>query len=666
MSFLNRIRLAFAGTFQADVSTVNNDVRHFDNATFKSSFQELPEDNSANGWWNPMGSGAFRLLDCRVTGVWYDDGSFTDDPTKDPVVGMLIGGSNNRTSGKMVDLDPQYQVVTMLWGLDVRLTDDEGATSFRGRYQPNSMRDGWPCRNVKAQRDAAASATFQSVLEGVSWDEGSAKTSRFLRELRATTTGDRLSIRMATFGFCDSPDDARYTLGTVVGSIGPYLPGEPSSFVLGRRFTPAANPFTSWNGITFFSGLVDEKSGTLFLDLSNALPIVDEMGSPHDIGRLSVGILRDPTLREKTAVSPDTFEELAEIPYREADAKGQASWTSRTGGVFAVTLTPDQVALIKDHPIALVSRGPLTPGAPGVGPESCLDVVAMRESEGGLLVCAEPEVHRVDGAGETSATLYAARYGAPLGGAALQLAQSGRVPAQQVPPGDDPNAPTAEIPDYGWPEDALSFSSSVETSPEGKAELRITTRPPGNPRKYLDGQIYLISYQCSGETKAVFPLFERIALHVRDAFEVPADPTWSDIEPIFTQYANLYPLMSKRIVNLSSPSDVKLHASILKLAFSLPITDPNYMPVTRDLSEPKRQMIVKWLEKVERGGDAVLDAAAGAQPAAPARALARAQVKAQTKARDAAQAEAGASTMGGSRPRFPGKFTSTTGGSRLK
>jgi hypothetical protein len=34
-----------------------------------------------NGWWNPTGSGAFRLIDCRVTDVWYEDGSFTDDPT---------------------------------------------------------------------------------------------------------------------------------------------------------------------------------------------------------------------------------------------------------------------------------------------------------------------------------------------------------------------------------------------------------------------------------------------------------------------------------------------------------------------------------------------------------------------------------------------------------
>jgi hypothetical protein len=39
MSYLNVVRLAFAGTFQADVSTVNNDVRHFDNASFEPAYQ---------------------------------------------------------------------------------------------------------------------------------------------------------------------------------------------------------------------------------------------------------------------------------------------------------------------------------------------------------------------------------------------------------------------------------------------------------------------------------------------------------------------------------------------------------------------------------------------------------------------------------------------------
>ena len=41
MSYLDNIRLVFTGKFQADVSTVNNDVRHFDNATFDPGFQKF-------------------------------------------------------------------------------------------------------------------------------------------------------------------------------------------------------------------------------------------------------------------------------------------------------------------------------------------------------------------------------------------------------------------------------------------------------------------------------------------------------------------------------------------------------------------------------------------------------------------------------------------------
>ena len=112
MSYLNSLRLVFSGTFQADVSTVNNDVRHFDNASFEPSYQEFNRGDDWNGWWNPTGSGAFRLIDCRVVGLGFEDGTFTGDPGADPVMGMLIGGSNSRTSGKLVDIDPQWQLAS--------------------------------------------------------------------------------------------------------------------------------------------------------------------------------------------------------------------------------------------------------------------------------------------------------------------------------------------------------------------------------------------------------------------------------------------------------------------------------------------------------------------------------------------------------------------------
>ncbi len=38
MSYLDPVRLHFAGRFQADVSTVNNDPTHYNNATFKPEY----------------------------------------------------------------------------------------------------------------------------------------------------------------------------------------------------------------------------------------------------------------------------------------------------------------------------------------------------------------------------------------------------------------------------------------------------------------------------------------------------------------------------------------------------------------------------------------------------------------------------------------------------
>ena len=79
MSYLNFPRLTFSGQFQADVSTVNNDTRHFDNDTFNSDFQKFSEKNQLNGWWNPVGTGIFRLNDCKITALLGPDGLAAND-----------------------------------------------------------------------------------------------------------------------------------------------------------------------------------------------------------------------------------------------------------------------------------------------------------------------------------------------------------------------------------------------------------------------------------------------------------------------------------------------------------------------------------------------------------------------------------------------------------
>ena len=82
----------------------------------------------------------------------------------------------------------------------------------------------------------------------------------------------------------------------------------------------------------------------------------------------------------------------------------------------------------------------------------------------------------------------------------------------------------------------------------------------------------------------------------RPAYIAPTEPTWYDLQPIFQQYANLYPVMD-RLVNLASYEDIAANARLLAFAFGLPPHDPNHMPVTRDLSQGKRAAILRWLAR---------------------------------------------------------------------
>ena len=57
------------------------------------------------------------------------------------------------------------------------------------------------------------------------------------------------------------------------------------------------------------------------------------------------------------------------------------------------------------------------------------------------------------------------------------------------------------------------------------------------------------------------------------------------MQPILTQFGNLYPIMSQGLFDMADPAEVKRNVHLLRLAFGLDIGDPNYMPVTRDLSD---------------------------------------------------------------------------------
>src|SRR3954451_11068949 len=100
MSYLDVPRLHFSGRFQADPPTVNNDPDHYDDNRFLARYQLPTDPTDANGWWNPNGSGAFRLRDCTVTAAVASGGPLAQDA----LVGGMLTDARQRVSAKIVDL----------------------------------------------------------------------------------------------------------------------------------------------------------------------------------------------------------------------------------------------------------------------------------------------------------------------------------------------------------------------------------------------------------------------------------------------------------------------------------------------------------------------------------------------------------------------------------
>lgn len=92
----------------------------------------------------------------------------------------------------------------------------------------------------------------------------------------------------------------------------------------------------------------------------------------------------------------------------------------------------------------------------------------------------------------------------------------------------------------------------------------------------------------------------------------------SDVKPFMAQYAQLYPIMSEHLFDIADYDALVQNRQAMLLAFSRSIEDPNYMPVTRDMSQGRIDTLVKWLSDVQSDGTLRRGiAVAGAAPLTP-------------------------------------------------
>ncbi|TWI46683.1 hypothetical protein IP92_03046 [Pseudoduganella flava] len=601
MSYLHPLRLHFAGKFQANVSTVNNDPGHFNNATFDASYQKL-KGSALNGWWNPQGDASWRLLGCRVTSAWGDTGPVD---AGDPILAFTVADSDTRVSAKLADLDSEQQMVSQIWGLQVRLVDQHGNTLLRANYQPAAFTDIWNRAQVGGG-DMVACAAYLSVLTDLEW--GDIAASPFLRHLREACAGTgKLSIMFNLDGYSMDYTSPDFTCGRIAGTIGPLLPDEPDHVLLGRHLIATPLPgsggfFIPTGQLNHCGAVLHDAARCLLLDLGNALPTVTVGGVPVDLGDLTVS----------ASGSGGNATVLGKIPAQGPDGYLEPGWYARTAGVVSLPLDDAQLAAAVAAPLAIA-------GAP-----QAAQPVYLAEPPSGAYVRADQFVFRLSPGEKASIPVRAMRWGRPLPDTEIALFAD----PSQLQPSNSINQ--SDVPPVGVPAEAIPFNRRATTDAQGIALIEMTPGDPGTPRYFNGGT----SYGIDGQVYGIRPLFADPALqgpmNQWDFVSIllwsgfaPAQPvTWDTLQPIFQQYANLYPVMN-RFLDMGDYDQVVANADLLKLAFGLDPANPNAMPATRDLSPTKRQVILQWLADPRRGtgtpafrpqGPAVDDQAGAAQP----------------------------------------------------
>ena len=525
MSYLHRPGLTFSGRFEANVATGNNEPR------FYTDPPTPPPPADTN--WNIMGGGEFRLLNC-VVGAVLDEAIAADDPVHAAVVTDAV----DRVPAKIVDLDPQFQAASELYGLRVRLVAD-GVELLAGEFAPAGFRDL-----------SRGHVRYVSVLDDVIWAPPGA--SEFVDRLREATDDGLLAIRLTTHSY-----NFGTRIGRLEGAVGPYRHGEPRRFVAGRHFRPQPGGMS----LTSFDGVVD--GDRLTIDLSNSLAIDGvQLNLTNEI---RIGLLTSPTTGAGAVVTEgqDFVALSGPLPYEKL--------LRTTGGLVtvdlpdAVTATDEGTRPIDRCPLALVSGGAQTQ-------------VAIRETVDGLLVRADNETLRLEPGQPAATRIRVTRYGIPEPGA--QLVAGIRAPI--VPIHGDPKINT--------PREWLRLHPIPATDSGGWTSLRMEGAQQGStmPRPRLDGQLYEVVFAFQGAN-------DLIVVHLYEKYAPLGELTWEGhVRKLLAPYAELYPVM-KRVFDISDYTSVRKRREILRFALSREFTDPNYMPVTRDLSAQKRATILAWL-----------------------------------------------------------------------
>jgi hypothetical protein len=611
MGYLDIPRIHFAGLFFAGPSTINNITTNY----MPQVPIEKPDGEFApNALWYPTGVAQLFLHRCKILGAVNAAGGWVG--SGDPIIGAPMETPSPYTPvengrggvydiAKLVDLDPDQQGRSAVYGLRFRATLP-GNVSFGGAATAPELRELGPRIPLKVGSFTAV-GQWLATIGKPEWPASSNSSPILSAFQRACANG--IAVELTVDLHWNNPKISQngltFCYGRVHGTMGPLRNGESAQILYGRRMVAVSAPsiaaplrreavaaFTAaaatdppaqmptWN-TSYAASTPAVNPSLLHVDLGMAIPLAVQAptanppgvnGKPFVETGITVGTLDSGgnfTALANGAVSFTAYYQLL-----ESMEKNCYLWTN--SGVFTIPLAAGEAATLAANPLAVAVGG---------------NPVAA-EVQSGIWVQIGEMVERMPLPGASAAVpIVITERGAPAPGqtppaAAVQAIEWVKTGGQWQP------TQTAST-------DLTASYNPATTGANGATTLKLATAVPdialSQVRAALDSRMYYILMNAPDDV-SVCDDYTPVSALVWRPFTPPASPTWANaIEPILGAYARLYPGMKDK-VDIGDEATAKSTALSILQRMALPISDPAYMPVTRDLAPAKVAMVVKFMK----------------------------------------------------------------------
>lgn len=425
----------------------------------------------------------------------------------------------------------------------------------------------------------------------------------FILQQYLTTSeyNDNIDVIMskAEVKYSKKPMPTDFLYGKATGSVGPVEKFESTFFVRNRMMCPQpswvsqlpakAVPQLTGNPCYFAPFFTSADGKSVVVNLGNSLPTDVPGFTPWEevLGELWLVAL------PKGKISPNEATPLAQIPHDE-------QFISQNAGFFSATLEED----VSDLPLGILSVLPS-------GDKHLL----LAENKDGHYLRADQFVYRMNPGmstttefprGDTaSVDIHVLKFGQPVkDGTQITMTMMTETEALLYTPNTLGTSGSNGIKNVSVPQDALKLTpkNPPDNPASGKptsvtvnsiATFNLSCTPPGNPRHYVDGQVYFLNYGFGDPSIGPFFIQNQndlvsIQVYNEKAEEAPAD--------ILAKWGRLYKIMNF----LTDEGKVKQidRRNMIKLLLEKPFTELQHMPVTRDMSEPQRAKIVSWINEL--------------------------------------------------------------------